>query len=698
MTPTTPLVLLLPLAFTLIFLILRGHRRTTGGGGTLAGDFLLTCAMIGALTVLISELLGLFDAITTAGVALSWVIVTLALLFAGLRRLGLQSGLHAFRGEIGDIWRANRLLLVLTGSILLVLLLVGLVSPANNVDVMQYHMPRVMQWAQNQNLDHFATIYDNQNTRPYWAELGILHLRTLWGTDAPASLVQWFGLFGSMIAGAGIVRLLGKGRLAQWAAALFMLALPMGVLQATTPKNDIVTGFWTLSLLYFVVLSKQRQLSRLEWLGLGLSLGLGMLSKGTFLPFAFPIMVWFFLPRIFGQRVGRTALEIGILIGVMLVVNGAFWARNISTYGGPYGSRIPVRIPFISRSEPPGGVAGIDGEHPESVVSSVNISREMRAAVSIDQPGDGFAGSMIARAAQSGLGFTNQMGKLARMAAMHWTTPVSALNKLVFRVLGLFPGLYPEGFIHSLEGAVWNYAMTSGNPLHFLLLSLAMVGALASMRAKGFDLPAQMVVVALAGYGLISFGGCSDWIVCMRYQFPFFVIGGVVLGAILPERWPGVSRALIGMLVIYTLPYVFINNMRPVIGMKPWPTRIDSVFTTPKEEILFAHIPNFRDEYAWVADQIGESQCGQVGLYLEAYDFEYPFWWLLDVPNSEVQLQHVHPTNETARYWDTDFIPCAVICTICGGQDVIYNLPLVSDFGHVQYFSVDNQVPGDEAR
>jgi len=173
----------------------------------------------------------------------------------------------------------------------------------------------------------------------------------------------------------------------------------------------------------------------------------------------------------------------------------------------------------------------------------------------------------------------------------------------------------------------------------------------------------------------------------MRYQLPLHVYGGVVLGMFIAERSPKWSSAVAALLLVYALPYVFMNNMRPVIGMKSWPTRIDSVFTTPRDEILFAHIPNFRDEYAWVAEQITESQCGQVGLFLKAYDFEYPFWWLLEAPQSGIKLQHIHSTPETERYQDPSFLPCAVICTVCVGEQEVADLPLISDFGSVQYYS-----------
>jgi hypothetical protein len=280
-----------------------------------------------------------------------------------------------------------------------------------------------------------------------------------------------------------------------------------------------------------------------------------------------------------------------------------------------------------------------------------------------------------------------RLGKLARMTAMHWTTPISALNEIIFRFLELFPAIFPDNFIGMLRGSVWNYAMTSGNPLHSLLLMVSFAVVLVQIRSHGFDPRAQMVLVALVGYLLISFTGCSDVIVCMRYQYPFFMIGGILLGSVLPTGRGTFNVVLISLLILYSLPYVFINNMRPVIGMKPWPTRINSVFTEKPEIVLYAHFPNLLDEDAWIAGQIQESGCRQVGLALKREEFEYRFWWLLNAPQGGVEIEHLETTNATEKIRNPDFSPCAVICTVCEGREDFAGLPLVSDFKHVQYYA-----------
>ena len=44
-------------------------------------------------------------------------------------------------------------------------------------------------------------------------------------------------------------------------------------------------------------------------------------------------------------------------------------------------------------------------------------------------------------------------------------------------------------------------------------------------------------------------------------------------------------------MMLYSVPYILVSNMRPVIGYVPWPTRVESVFTAKKEDLLFAINP-----------------------------------------------------------------------------------------------------------
>ncbi len=170
------------------------------------------------------------------------------------------------------------LLLAMT-AIVVVLFVIAVVAPSNNVDAMQYHLPRALHWLQNGSLRHYPTARIMQDIRPYWAEATILHLRGLWGNDRPVNLVQWFSMLASIIAVTGIAKLFGCEKKNTWLAAIFTLTIPMGLLQASTAQNDYAAALWVVVLAYFVVLSRVRRLQRLEFIAFALQLRRGCSRK-----------------------------------------------------------------------------------------------------------------------------------------------------------------------------------------------------------------------------------------------------------------------------------------------------------------------------------------------------------------------------------------------------------------------------------
>ncbi len=126
--------------------------------------------------------------------------------------------------------------------------------------------------------------------------------------------------------------------------------------------------------------------------------------------------------------------------------------------------------------------------------------------------------------------------------------------------------------------------------------------------------------------------------------------------------------------------------MRPVIGHTPWPTRVESVFTAKKEDLLFAINPGALDDYVQIAQRIRAGECKEVGLSFYERNLEYQLWYLLDAPQSGIVIQHLVSTSEFNRYKDPDFEPCAVVCTNCDLLPEEYKLPILFDHGPVSLF------------
>ena len=686
----SPVFVLLP-AFTFVVLFtvaLGSGTPETGTSRGLKASFLVGTALWGAVLIAITEALSLFHAINRFGLSVMWGAVLASWLGWGLKSGRWQRGWGRFWDGANGGRRTDYLLLGGFCTLAGLLLVVALVAPPNTVDALQYHMPRVAHWAQNQSLQHYAAANFGQNPKPIWAEVAILNLRVLWGTDRLVGLVEWFALVACSIGAAAIADSFGAGRTGQWLAAAFAFSLPSGILQSPTALNDYASAYWVVVVAYFVILSSKRELANLELGSLAVATGLGMLTKGTFFPYAAPLLAWCILAQLRrggASRAIRTGL---VIVAVATALNLGFWSRNLATYGDLYGGSTSIIGLTATSSDATPGLAerlrGAARASPGSSSRSAMVSHE----ASTDSPrfpdGTALPGLKILTIVLQGLG--SQVGKLLRMLAINFVTPFSWVNRRLFDAFQAVPGVFHAGFIQGVEAAQWNNEMTAGNPLHLLLGFAALVIVGASAARRRITLPCQLSAAALFGFALLSLVHYSDWIFSIRYQIAFLLLLAPVFGTAFSRLKGGLAALSAGALILYAAPYVLFSNMRPIIGHPPWPTRIGSIFTTDQEDILFAQSPFLRDEYELFVQQVQMAGCQKVGLSLAEGDLEYVVWRLFRAPESGTELQHVTASGELKRYLDLNFTPCAILCTQCQGMQGFHGLPLWKDAGHIQLY------------
>jgi hypothetical protein len=213
----SPLILLIPLTLALIFLLRLGsNAEGLNPFAPWQGDFLVSTTIWGALIVVITEALSFFELISQLSLAIAWALGAGIALANARCEDRLKRGWGRFRELLRLDARFERWTLAVMAVYIGVLFVIAVAAPSNNVDAMQYHLPRALHWLQNGSLQHYPTARIAQDIRPYWAEAAILHLRGLWGNDRPVNLVQWFSMIGSIVAATGIARLLGGRRRGAW--------------------------------------------------------------------------------------------------------------------------------------------------------------------------------------------------------------------------------------------------------------------------------------------------------------------------------------------------------------------------------------------------------------------------------------------------------------------------------------------------
>ncbi|MFQ5922233.1 MAG: glycosyltransferase family 39 protein [Anaerolineales bacterium] len=648
------LVLLPSLTFVATFLVLASRQTTRAqpNGGRLA--FLQAAGLIGAYTVLSAELLSLLNELTTIGASIAWFAALIVVARVGWQKGWLAAGLRVIARSIPSPGAFE--IVAISGFLVILglLFVVAVLSPPNNTDSLLYHMSRVAHWAQNQSLSHYATGYQHQLTMPIFAELAILNTSLLWGGSQLANLIQWLSLGGALIGVTLIARLLGGNRIGQLAAAAFALSIPMGLMQATSTQNDYVVAFWLVSLACFASLRAVRPLTLGEELGFGLALALGLLTKGTYYPYAAPIVIWFFVVQVRGYG-WRTSIARGLLIAIpVLVLNSRYWLRNLATFGGPLGPSEWVRSTVV------------DFRAPLASVSTI-----------------------------------------IRNIAMHFVTPYDELNARIAQLLSSTLGSFDQTLADLEFVWGWNHEDLAANPLHVLLVAVTALGLVLGRSRHRSRLLLEYSLVAAGTFVMLLIVVKPDvW--GIRLQLPHWVIWAPVFGvAIVGLGGRYAASAAVIALLLTALPWTLFNRTRPLVAMRERdePERLTipciwqlgcttgSIVVEPKTTALFANAMSLRDPYVDLGESIGDTGCGDVGLRIDSHDREYLFWWLMDAPQSGIRIESAYPLPELAYLSDKDFRPCAIICTICGDRTEIHGLPMYADFGEVKLYVGDDYSP-----
>jgi hypothetical protein len=630
-------ILLLPAIFIVVFLNLTGyHFREHTPWADWRMAFLQSATLIGGYMVLMSELLSLFHALTTLWVAIFWGLALGVAIFMGWKTGWLNDGFKSLKGGWKKPGWFDILAGVILATILGLLFIVSIKSPVNNNDSLQYHMSRVMHWVQDQGLEHYATSFLPQLFHPILAELAILNLRLLTNNDLFANLIQWLSMVGVLTGVTALAYILGARKIGQWASVAFVVSLPTGILEASSTQNDYVVAFWMICLLYFIFRAVQIQANIFDIVTIGIVLGMGMLTKGTFYPYAAAPLV-FLMVSLFIKYKPVQTMKYGLFIGlVAITINLGVWSRNFSTFDNPLG---PAITTFTA-----------NGIGPGQIISGVT-----------------------------------------RNIAQNLATPNDQINEqIVLNLKSILSQIDPEMKSFNMEWG-WNHEDLAGNPLHtFLILGTLIILIVYRKRLKE-NLVWYYLLVVVCMYILLASIVKYD-VYGNRYQLPFFTSWAPIFGiAISLIGKTSIKYTVTIFLLLAAFPWVLFNRTRPLIAMResndPYTIpcmagcTTGSILIEPPEKTMFAVWGTLGDAYDDAMKQVKETGCQEIGLKLDSNDLEYAYWWLLGAPQNGMRLDSIATYPELERYLDPNFKPCAIICTTCGDQPQLFGLERIGSFG-----------------
>ncbi len=615
------LVLLPLLAWVLTVAVVRRLWLDTSRPDDLVRALLVASVASGAYLVAVTEALGLFGALRPVPLALAW-----ALPAAGLAAVRHRRRTPAER----VVWpRLDALQIAVLAAVVVIVAVTGavaVVSAPNTWDSMTYHLPRVMHWAQNGSLAHYATPEPRQLYMSPGAEMAALHLQVLAGSDRFANLIQWLAMIGSLLAAGLLAGRFGAARSLSFArlrrdvdgrllAMLAAATVPMGLLQAVSTQTDHVVAFFLLAAVVFLD-SACRPGDRTALLAAAGATGLAALVKATAYLFLAPflaVFAWRLAARR-GRRAWRPLLVFG---AVVLALNLGHYGRNQRLFGSPL--KPPALGEYHQYSNEAFGVA----------VAASNALRSAALHLALPAPEVVATGYRAVRNAHRFLGIDPDDPRTT-WPGMRFEPP-------------------PVRIHEDFSGSFWHWVG--------ILAAVAALGASARLRRR---LPRLALHAALASASFLLFASYLKWAPWhARLHLPLLLLWAPVLGTLLGRLPRLLTAGVAALLVAQAVPFVDSNPLHPVRGAA-------SVFGVPRVEQTFVSRPRLGAFYPEAARRIAAAGCGRVGTSMPPDSWEYPLWVVLErTSRRSVRLESLTAGNVSERLLDATFEPCAVVCLRC---------------------------------
>jgi hypothetical protein len=492
---------------------------------------------------------------------------------------------------------------------------------------------------QNNSLRHFVTGLDIQNSNTPGAEVSILNVFVLAGGDRWSNFISWTAYAGCAIGAAWIAAQFGAPKTGQRLAAIFAVTLPMGITQATGTMNDGVAAFWLLCAAAEIV-SFYKTGEPVGLLFLGLAAGEAFLTKTTTSAYLLPMGIWGAILAFRRMKPGQVLLYGVLAILLALTLNAGFIIRNLRTYGTP-----------------------VD---PTMAELHSNQLRNWQGVTS----------NMLRT-------LTQQMGTpFPKFNAAEYLT-INALHQLMGIDIN-DPRTTSIGKFRISRPSFNEVRVT--NPLHMFLIIFALLAILIKFR-KIEKMAWVYLLVILSGIFIYSY--LFKWqIFGSRLHLSFFILSAPLVGYALSilMRRPVIPQAAGLILLILSIPWLFRIEQRPLVdNPADVPFAGKSLLDTSRKDWYFVTAGN-QSALKGIATSIAQADCHQVGLVISGSSPEYLYWIALGAPRPDMRIEWITSNSATLELLDPSFIPCAVICESCGGDDHFNNLIKVLDNGSQQLF------------
>lgn len=575
--------------------------------------------IFGFFLVISTEILGYFNLLERKIIISLWLLIFLNGLFLYFK-IYLKKDFFNSENNF-SIKKFNLLYLVPIIIIISLTFIISLLYPPNTPDSLSYHMPRVMQWIQNQNIDFFPTSDTRQLYIGPFSEFVIMHLMFLTNNDFLSNLVQWFSMIFCITNVSLIVKKLDGNLNSQLISSLFCATIPMGILQSTGTQTDYVASLWITSLVYFLV-SYLKENKIVYIYAFAVSLSLAVLTKQTNYIFSLPFCIWLCVYILKSNP--KHFKHILLMPLIILILNSGHFMRTYKTFGSPINSdNLSIRNEIINF---------------QSVSSNIirNISLNMTVP-----------SQKINKITRDIVKITHSLLKIDTedKRTTFWVSPIDDRSSSDITKYYVYFSLKEN---------------LASNTLHFLILILCFAFFL--LKKKFYQRKILFYLISIISC-FVLFSALLKWQPYgNRLLLPFFVLSSPFVGLVL-SRFENklFLKAIPLILFLYCLPYLLMSDARPLISKIVKEKNYDVSFVKPyfkvknRQELYSINLakPKYDEPIIQLSKFIKETGCKSIGFISFFNSYEYLFWVFLKEDSiSKTKIYYLDVTNKSSKNYD----------------------------------------------
>lgn len=484
----------------------------------------------------------------------------------------------------------------------------------NNYDSMTYHLPRIMHWLQNGNVQYYATNIGRQNFSPVLGEYISLHFYALGGRDSFMQLAQTMAYLMGGIVAAGIAETLDAGKKGKGLTLILFYSSPLMLSEAFTTQVDNIAALFLLLSVYYIILLIKDDLCNVERLVYcALCIGFAYLCKPTVCFGAAVFLIGLFIRKLSdGEKFGKLVKAVFIAVFPLLLLIIPVFIRNLSIYDNLFaGSEFSEIV--------------IGTYKPDYVL--VNILKNI---------------------------------------FMNFSTPIDFINQFFVgfvQSIALMLGVDVNSAAISFGGSSWciNSAMVWHHDygMNFLIVFLMVYSLACFFRRKRSEKTALDKLYAVCAF--ISF----LCICCIlkwqpwgnRIMLPFVALFCPFIGKEFSrERGKSVPLRKAGSFAIYGISVIMI------IGTLKYNMRYLNDYLEDSYECYFASKPSDYQIYKQIIGIINQVEVKKIGIFTGIDTYEYPIWAGIEENPENIQIEHIMIEQDELKALEkNDFSPDMII-------------------------------------